>query len=113
MAARKPGAMNTAAAVRDMLRRGPMTQSELINALPDHNKSTISNAIQIMARVDAVTRAGRTYRLAPNLETEAKYRAHLREFRAVRAPIDEDGEPGPYVPVLRSDPLAVALRSRW
>jgi DNA-binding IclR family transcriptional regulator len=90
-----------------------MTQSELIKALPDHNKSTVSNALQIMLRFNAVKRSGRTWRLQPTIQTEADYRAHLREFRAVRAPVDEDGEPGPYIPVLSSDPLAVALRSRW
>lgn len=112
MAAGKPG-VHTAAAVRDVLRRGPATVLEIIGALQDYNSYTIRNALHIMARFKAVTRSGRVYRLAPGLSTEAKYRAFLREFRAVRAPIDDDDDPGPYIPVLSSDPLAVALRSRW
>ena len=107
--------MNTARAVRDVLRVGPLSPKELNRALKDHNPYTISNALQNMLRFVAVKKVGASYHMAPGLETEAAYVAHMREFRAVRAPIAAaaGGEPGPYIPVLRSDPMSVALRSRW
>jgi hypothetical protein len=107
--------MNTARAVRTVLRVGPLSPKELNRALPDHNPYTISNALQNMLRFGAVKKVGNAYHMALGLETEADYHALLQEFRAVRAPIvaEADGEPGPYIPALRSDPISVALRSRW
>jgi len=118
MPAGRPG-VNTSSSVRDVLRAGPKTAPEVIAALPDHNASTIRNAMKNMIRFKAATKQGRVYSLAPGLDTEADYQALLQEFRSEKARRAAERAAAakapdrPYVPLLRTDPLAVALRSAW
>lgn len=118
MPAGRPG-INTAAAVREMLWRGPAKANELIKLMPDHNPHTIRNSLHNMMRFGAVTLTVRTWRMKPRIKTEADYLALLQEFRAEKKrqeterAIAAKAPDRPYVPLLRTDPLAVALRSAW
>jgi hypothetical protein len=74
--------MNTPAAVRAVLRRGPKRGAQIEALLPDRNIYTVRSALVKMRDCGAVTLTDGVHALAPGLTTERRYMAFMRRYRA-------------------------------
>lgn len=102
--------INTPAAVRAVLRRGPKRSAQIEALLPDRNAHTVRNALANMRYCGVVTFTGGLHALAPGLTTERRYLAFMRRYRAQGRPGNAPAGGAPVrPPAYRHSGLTLAL----